>query len=272
MEFSAVQFFKTRALMALSLGAIAAVIALPGAAQASFYRTAGGSYLQMREMPAGPSFGQGQYRTGRTAPSGTFYNWTGIVTTTLTSTTLNPKIYQGTFTDKAMGADGILRKCNGNVKVTRTHMGVSLGVFLMDMQWTFTGGINCPHGVGSVVSSVQLQEPRPNSIGNYNAAQANLIISASPSVTWWKWRVQDSTGLNCRVSPDSATTNAQTFAFGSTIQTNSSGPNVWPGGNDIVLNPTTGLPWLRVKTTNSAYLSCYVRAHSDFIVGQSLIY
>lgn len=231
------------------LGAIAAIGLFPHIAQASAYKTSGGStFINIQELSGGAvAIGTGYYFT----PLGGS-QWKGNFQATTVTGTPSIRTYSGPFTDFRTGP-GPTRQCTGNLKLQRS---VSPGVpATLTATWSITGGVGCPSSVGSMFM-LNLTEAVPvaNSSGNFLASNANTIRSETAgSATWPKWVVTDPTGLNCRATAPSGTI-VKTFPNGSTIDVQNQGLNSF-------ITASGGASWLRV--TNSPV--CFIRANSQYI-------
>lgn len=231
------------------LGSIAAIALFPHIAQASAYKTSGGStFINIKELPGGSAsaIGTGYYRTyvnGR--------EWGGDFQATSVTSSGSIRTYTGSFTDERFGP-GATQKCKGNLKLQRPVS--NSGPAPLTATWTITpGGVNCPSPVGSIFK-LNLTEAIPvaNSNGNFLASNANTIESETAgSATWPKW-VITATGLNCRATAPSGTI-VKVFPNGSIVNVQNQGLNSFITAG--------GASWLRV--TNSPV--CFIRANSLYI-------
>ena len=231
------------------LGTIAAIALFPHIAQASAYKTSGGStFIHIQELSTGAvAIGTGYYFT----PVGGS-QWKGNFQLTNVTGSGSIRTYTGTFTDFRMGP-GPTKQCTGNLTLQRS---VSPGApATLTATWTISGGSGCPSSAGSMFM-LNLTEAVPvaNSSGNFLASNANTIRSETAgNATWPKWVVTDPTGLNCR-NPATAPsgTIVKVFPNGSTVDVGYKGLNsfITPGGAS----------WLRVPSQN-----CFIRANSLYI-------
>lgn len=230
------------------LGTIAAIALFPHIAQASAYKTSGGStFIHIKELSGGTvAIGTGYYFT---SVGGT--QWKGNFQPTNVIGSPSIITYIGTFTDFRMGP-GAPQQCKGNLTLQRPVS--NSGPAPLTATWTITpGGVNCPSPVGSMfMFNLTEAVPVANSSGNFLASNANTIRSETAgNATWPKWVVTDPTGLNCR-NPAPSGTVLTTFPNASTIDVGYLGLNsfITPGGAS----------WLRVPSQN-----CFIRANTQYI-------
>jgi hypothetical protein len=234
------------------LGTIAAIALFPHIAQASAYKTSGGStfiHIQELPVPGGTvAIGTGYYFT----PLGGS-QWKGNFQATTVTGTPSIRTYSGPFTDFRMGP-GPTRQCKGNLKLQRS---VSPGApATLTATWTISGGVGCPSPVGSMFM-LNLTEAIPvaNSSGNFLASNANTIRSETAgNATWPKWVVTDPDpmGLNCRATAPGGTV-VRTFPKNTIVDVS------YLGLNSFIT--AGGASWLRVN--NSPV--CFIRANSLYI-------
>ena len=230
------------------LGTIAAIALFPHIAQASAYKTSGGStFIHIKELPSSipVAIGTGYYFT---LVSGN--QWKGNFQATTVTSSGGFRTYTGTFTDFRMGP-GPTQQCTGNLKLQRPVS--SSGPAPITATWTITGGVNCPSPLSSMfMFSLTEAVPVANGSGNFLASNANTIESETAgSATWPKWVVTDPTGLNCRATAPIGTI-VTTFANGSTVDVG------YKGLNSFIT--AGGASWLRVPSQ-----SCFIRANNLYI-------
>lgn len=227
------------------LGTIAAIALFPHIAQASAYKTSGGStFIHIQELGT-VAIGTGYYFTLVGSSQ-----WEGNFAATTVTVSGGLKTYTGTFTDSRLGP-GATQQCKGNLKLQRPVS--NSGPAPLTATWTITGGVNCPSSVGSILK-LNLTEAVPvaNSSGNFLASNANTIQSETAGdATWPKWAVTDPTRLNCRATAPSGTV-VTTFPNCSTVDVG------YRGLNSFIT--AGGASWLRGPSKN-----CFIRANSQYI-------
>ncbi|MFN6340096.1 MAG: hypothetical protein ACK41W_15410 [Cyanobacteriota bacterium] len=234
----------------LTLAALlaASLVGLFGRAQASTYRSANSNtVLVLAEGRGSPTNPRGFYFTtiaGR--------EWKGLVAINQVSAGAGSVVLVGTFRDVAIGPGPAL-SCEGNIRIRRTNLGINppSSPITANAVWDITGGRGCP-SVGQI-AMVSLVEPlpRPDRLGNFNAANSNTFRSeTSGDGTWPAWRVVSADGqLNCRATPNGAI--KKVYKAKQRVEPELRGVNAFVLSN--------GSPWL--LTTNA----CYVRANALYL-------
>jgi hypothetical protein len=239
-----------------------ALTALTVPAQATAYRSFGGTYLELKEgginvndVPG--AIGTGRYKSGP---------WNG----TFTSTTITAlpdimsngsidqgarKEYKGNF-QAANSSTG--KSCTGQITIIRYFQGQGIGTIAADVTWA-NSSPGCPLINGG--NPLNISEPVPYTTTpdfDFTAAVANVL--KSNTATWWRWTAIDS--VNCRAGAGVANTLKHSFKAGNEM--NARSPMSTGMGNGIVL-ASDGKPWLKVQNPSNPTTQCYVRASTNFI-------
>jgi hypothetical protein len=218
-----------------------ALTALTVPAQATAYRSFGGTYLELKEgginvndVPG--AIGTGRYKSGP---------WNG----TFTSTTITAlpdimsngsidqgarKEYKGNF-QAANSSTG--KSCTGQITIIRYFQGQGIGTIAADVTWA-NSSPGCPLINGG--NPLNISEPVP--------------YTTTPDF--------DFTAVNCRAGAGVANTLKHSFKAGNEM--NARSPMSTGMGNGIVL-ASDGKPWLKVQNPSNPTTQCYVRASTNFI-------
>jgi hypothetical protein len=233
-------------------GAIAAIALAPHNAQASSYSDPGGATIHIYGENGQSSFprpfpdGDGHYliKVGSA-------NWYGEFTLPTVSNNGGTRSYTGTFRgSRANTANtaGVNHTCTGTVKIDRTLVA---GKYNLKVKWTTTGGTDClpPGGPHPTLRLLKEALPIANAgTGDFTPTNSTTFVGIQESGirVWPKWKVVDSTGLNCRATgPGGAIVSA--FPLATVINVTEFHPNG---------------TWLK---TSSNGTTCYVRANSTYL-------
>lgn len=221
------------------------VLAATDQAHASTYRTSGGSTVVVLTEPARAAGSPGGFYFTQSAHR----PWKGAITISQTTAGAGHTFYTGTFQDQAIGPGPTLI-CTGTIAIRRRNPGIS-DTITADTTWRITGGKGCPSVGQTVMLSLVEPLPRPNRLGDFNAANANTFRSeTNGDGTWPAWRVVAADGaLNCRVAPN-----------GPIKRVYSANERIVPelrGINAFVMS--NGSAWLQTRH------GCYVRANSRYL-------
>jgi hypothetical protein len=248
--------FKNFSIIA-SLTAIA-LTAFNAPANATAYRSPGGTYLELKEgginvndVPG--AIGSGRYKSGP---------WNGTFTST-NITALPPtqgqggrKKYQGNYqaTHTTTG-----QVCTGQISITRYAQGQGVGMVGADVTW-LNSSLGCSLINGG--SPLNIEEPLPYTTApnfDFTAPVANVL--KSNTATWWRWRAIDP--VNCRAGAGTNNNILYSFTVGQSI--NARSPMSTGTGNGIVLD-SSGKPWMKVQNPGNLTTQCYIRANTNFIL------
>jgi hypothetical protein len=242
-----------------------AITALNAPAHATAYRSAGGTYLELKE--GGPNvndvpgaIGTGRYKSGPW--NGTF---TSTTITSLPPTILNGHIeqesrkqYQGSFQAQHTTTGQV---CTGQISIIHYAQGQGVGMVAADITW-----LNSSPGCSLINGGNPLHvgEPLPYTTApdfDFTASVVNVL--KSNTATWWRWHT---TGpVNCRASASASSSIMHSFTAYYGDPLNARSPMSTGMGNGIVL-ASNGKPWLKVQNPSSPTTQCYVRASSNFIL------
>jgi hypothetical protein len=244
--------------IAIAAGLTASTVAaLSNPAAASHYKSSGGgTHLDIQQLPGVSSYyvrsqGDGYYWT---TIGGVQWKGTFSAPMNLLASGMSTQEYEGTFSDSNLVTGAGNQQCTGNIRIMTSVSGMTRTA---GMKWTVLGGTNCPSPIGTV-TTISLEEALPVgavSSGNFASTQANAIKSQTGSlIPWPRWRVIDSTPLNCRTSPTGSIVTS--FSTGAGLDARS-------GNNGIVVS--AGNHWLRVRYNNNPNNYCFVRARDTLI-------
>jgi hypothetical protein len=116
--------------------------------------------------------------------------------------------------------------------------------------------------------ALQRQIPTPQQSGDYNSAITTFPDGSEAILLSWFTNISSGT-LNCRNAPRNNQQVIHEFQPDQLLQADA-GVN---HSEEPIIKDSQGKPWLRVKIVNNqgeTQGTCFVRAHEDFIVPNSL--